>query len=686
LTVERLLLFGALGLGTGALIAGLALSLVVTYRGSGIIHLATGAVALVAAYAFWSFRTGVYGYRFGTAPALVLTLAVSIVVGLLTELLAFRPLRTASPLAKLVASLGLLLLAQALVILGFGPYAKIEPSFLPSGTVAMLGAAVPIVNFVLAGIVIVVATVLFVIYRWTHFGLATRAASESELSAMTIGLSPNRLSMINTLVASVIAGMLGVLVAPLIVLDPVTLSLQVVPALAAALFARFSSFGIACVVGLLIGAAENIIYYLSTQSWFPTDHGAPLPGLQELLVFVLIVIAMFWRGASLPGRGDLVEKRLPIVPRPERLLRPALVAAIVLGVALIVFPFDFRQALMNSVIGAVLVLSLVVLTGFIGQISVVQLALAGAAGFVVSHLAMNAGIAFPAAPLIGAIAATVLGLVTAVSALRIRGVQLAVVTLAAAVALEHFWFINSTWGAGQTGALVPQPHLLGIDLGNDAPFKGLDGKTPSPILGFLFLGVAIMLCVLVAHLRRSHLGQQMLSVRANEQAAAAAGINVRNVKLAAFALSGFIAGIAGAMYAYNFGSVSDNTFSTLTAFGFIAFAYVGGITMVSGAVIAGLITTEGLFSHALDKWFGLSGTWLLLFGAVTLIFNLILYPDGVAGGIYRKKQRKRLEAIGLASPTQTLLQKALARRPGGTPRLDPVDLEPDKRDDEEVRV
>jgi branched-chain amino acid transport system permease protein len=677
--MEQILLFGALGLGTGALIAGLALSLVVTYRGSGIINLATGAVALVAAYAFWSFTTGVYGAKLGTAPALVLTLVVSIVLGLLTELLAFRPLRTASPLAKLVASLGLLLLAQALIILAFGAYAKTEPSFLPSGTVAVLNGRVPVVNFILAAIVIVVATVLSIVYRRTHFGLATRAASESELSAMTIGLSPNRLSMTNTLIASIIAGMLGVLVAPLIVLDPVTLSLQVVPALAAALFARFYSFGIACVVGLLIGAAENILYYLSTQSWFPTDHGAPLPGLQQLLVFVLIVIAMFWRGASLPGRGELVEKRLPAVPRPERLLRPAVFAAIAVGVALIVLPFDFRQALMNTVIGAVLVLSLIVLTGFIGQISVVQLALAGAAGFVVSHLAMNAGIGFPAAPLIGAIAATLLGLVTAVSALRIRGVQLAVVTLAAAVALENFWFINSTWGAGQTGALVPQPHLFGLDLGNDASFKGLDGKTPSPILGFLFLAAAILLCLLVAHLRRSHLGQQMLSVRSNEQAAAAAGINVRNVKLMAFALSGFIAGLAGAMYAYNFGSVSDNTFSTLTAFGFIAFAYVGGITMVSGAIIAGLITTEGLFSHVFEKWFGISGTWLLLFGAITLIFNLILYPDGIAGGMYRKKQRKRMQAMGLASPTPTLLQKTLARAARTSPRSgpEPVDLEPD---------
>ena len=107
----------------------------------------------------------------------------------------------------------------------------------------------------------------------------------------------------------------------------------------------------------------------------------------------------------------------------------------------------------------------------------------------------------------------------------------------------------------------------------------------------------------------------MLAVRSNERAAAAAGINVRNTKFAGFGIASFIAGIAGAMYAYNFGSVSASRFGSLTALGFIAFAYVGGITMVSGAVIAGLVATEGLFPHAFDEWLGLSGNWALLSAA-----------------------------------------------------------------------
>ena len=107
----------------------------------------------------------------------------------------------------------------------------------------------------------------------------------------------------------------------------------------------------------------------------------------------------------------------------------------------------------------------------------------------------------------------------------------------------------------------------------------------------------IALCLLVAQLRRSVLGQQMLAVRANERAAAAAGINVARVKIIAYAISSFIAGTAGWMYAYNFGSVSAARFGFLIALGFVAFAYIGGITMVSGAVIGGLVATEGLVPY-----------------------------------------------------------------------------------------
>jgi len=637
----QILLFALLGLGAGSLIAGIAIGVVLTYRGSGIINLATGAVAMLGGYAFWSLEAGEFGWHAPTWAALALTLLFLVALGILIESVAFRPLRTASPLAKLAASLGVLLVAQAGVSLAFGIGPKPEPPVLPRGVVTLFGATVPVDRLILPGIVLFATLVLSLVYRLSRFGLATRAASENEIGAMLLGLSPNQLALANTILATIAAGALGVLAASITQLDPEALPLQVVPALTAALFASFTSFWIAALAGLAIGMLENILYYLQTFSWFPTDNGVAMPGVQPLLVFLLMVVALFLRGTSLPTRGELVERRLPLAPRAQRLWRGAVAATVVAVVALIAFPYDFRQALITSLLAAIMCLSLVVITGFVGQISVVHLALAGVSGFILSHLAVDHGVGFPWGMLIGACGAIVCGMLTAVSALRVRGVSLAVVTLAAAVALEQFVFLNSTWGGGSSSSPVPEPKIGGFDLGPYGPFKGLDGKVPSPVFGFFVVAVTVLLGLLVANLRRSNLGQQMLAVRSNERAAAAAGIDVRNVKLAAFGISSFIAGLGGALYGYNFSSVTVGRFSALTALSLIAFAYVGGITMVSGAVIAGLISVEALLPYTLEKWLGISGNWALLFGGVALIVTLFQNPDGVAGATYRKRQLKR---------------------------------------------
>src|SRR4249919_3979235 len=456
--MQDVLLFAALGLGAGALIASIALGVVLIYRGSGVINVATGAIAMLAAYIFWALRTDYFHFELSTAPAFALTLVSMAAFGVLIELAIFRPLRNTAPLAKLAASLGLLLVLESGMIVIFGNSLKSAPAVLPTDTTTIFDRIVPIDRFMLAGIVIVVAALLAALYRWTPFGLSTRAASENEVAAMLTGLSPSRLAIMNTVLACVVAGGLGVLVAPLIALDAQTLAFQVVPALGAALLAGFTSFFIACFAGLAIGMMQSLLIYWGSQSWFPTDSGgAPLRGLPELFVFLVIVVALFLRGASLPGRGEVVEKRLPVVPRPERLLRPAVVAAILGAVALIVFPYDFRQALINSLLGIVICLSLVVIIGFVGQISVVQLALAGVAGFTMSHLTTDVGgfwAKFPVSLLIGAAVATIVGLLVAVSALRVRGVSLAIVTLSAAVALEQFGLLNSRWGGGDQGSPV----------------------------------------------------------------------------------------------------------------------------------------------------------------------------------------------------------------------------------------
>jgi branched-chain amino acid transport system permease protein len=334
-------------------------------------------------------------------------------------------------------------------------------------------------------------------------------------------------------------------------------------------------------------------------------------------------------------------------------LLPALLGATVGVVALMTMAPDFRQATINSLIGVVICLSFVVITGFVGQISLVQLALAGVGGYTVSKLAANTGIAFPLGPLIGALVASGFGLVVAASALRVRGVNLAIVTIAAAVALKSFVFDNTSWGGGVTGSPTPSPTLFGFDLGPEASYSWTDGKLPSPVFGFVCLAVVLALALFVASLRRSTLGQQMLAVRSNERAAAASGVSVRDVKLAAFGIAAFIAGIAGSMYAYDFGSVSADQYAINAGLAFIAFAYLGGITTVTGALFGGLIVTDGLGIHAIETWTHLSTQWELVFGGLALIFTVMTSPEGIAGAI-ATHVRPRLAACFRRAPRPAL--------------------------------
>ena len=179
------------------------------------------------------------------------------------------------------------------------------------------------------------------------------------------------------------------------------------------------------------------------------------------------------------------------------------------------------------------------------------------------------------------------------------------------------------------------------------------------------------MCLMVGYVRRGGIGLRMLAVRSNERASAAAAVNPRNVKLVAFGISSFIAGVAGALYAYNSGSVSPDRFDAFTSLSLIAFAYAGGITLISGAVFAGLISTQALFPYALEKWFGVNGTYALLFGGVVLIITLLQNPEGVTGAIYKRTHKKRqVVAAGERSHGAPAARARAAPRParaGGAP-------------------
>jgi branched-chain amino acid transport system permease protein len=447
--------------------------------------------------------------------------------------------------------------------------------------------------------------------------------------------------------------------------DPDALTLLIVPALAAALLGRFVSFGWAVGGGIAIGLLQGLAQYWSTRPWFPTAGGLPVPGLGDSVPLIIILVTVLVQRRGVTGRGSLDVLRLPFAP-PSRLVLPKLASGLVVGVvAFVVLGYFWRLAVVNSLVGIVICLSFVVLTGFVGQISLAQMALAGFSGFIMANLGTNAGVPFPFAPILGAVAAMVLAVIVGYAALRVRGVQLAIVTLAVAEAINAIVFENAAWSRQGLGAAVPRLSLFGWRFGptDKAPFG--DGQIPNPIFGMVCVVVVVLLCWMVYSLRNSIWGRRMLAVRINERAASAVGVSVRNTKLIAFAVSGLIAGLGGALSSYRFGTVNPGYFTFSQSLAFLAFAYVGGISSVGGAVIGGLLVTNGLVFTAAQQWFGVSPSFTTLVGGLGLILTVVQNPEGVAGGIRemggRVRRRRRAPDLDQGPPEVRVLSEKLER-------------------------
>ncbi len=633
--------FALLGLGTGAVYAGLALGLVLTYRGSGVVNFAHGAVAMYATYIYGELSlNGDYIQPFFFLPTRLhvgdavpfwqsFTIAVGTagVLGLLMYLLIFRPLRHAPVLAKVVASVGVMIVLQAIIVLQVGTDSVRVSSILPAEPVSILGTTVPRDRLYLAIMAALAGAGLWAVYRFTRFGLATRAAAENEKGAVLLGFSPDTLAVVNWVTAAMLAGIAGILIAPITVLGPLTYTLFIVPALAAALVGRLTSFGVTVAAGIVLGMAQSEVTKLQLDySWIPRT------GVKEGLPFLVIIAVMILRGRALPTRGSLGEPRLPDAPRPRRPELATLVLVLV-GIGLVVaFQGQYRVSLITSMIGAIMCLSLVVLTGYVGQISLAQLAFAGVAAFGLSKLGNQAHIPFPIAPLLAIAIATALGVAVGIPALRLRGINLALVTIAAAVAVEDFVFSNPTFtGDINQGSPIPSPSIFGWDFGI---LGSTPGEYPRAAYGIFIVLVLAAVGYGVARLRTSGLGRRMLAVRANERAAAAAGVNVAVTKLSAFAISAALAGLAGTLLAYQDGIVTASSFAVLGSLGLLAVAYLGGITSVSGALAGGALTAGGLVFFALDNWLQFDQYRGLVTG-LGLIVTVLLNPEGISGATRR---------------------------------------------------
>ncbi len=654
----------AYGVVLGALGALVAVGMALTWRANRIINFAQGQLGVVPAVVsacLLIFR----GVSIPVAFAVGLVSAVTL--GAAVDLIAIRRFSRSSRLVLTVATIGLsqLLSAAALGVPALWGRTAVDVTTgnvdLPLDWRVTLDPIVLSDDHVVAVLVALaglVGTSLFL--RRTPAGVAVRAAAERSERAGMLGIPVARLEALVWVLAAVLS-FLGVFFRTAVVGLPLSNPFvgfgTALGAVAALMLGRMDDLPSVTASAIALGVLEQAV------TW---NHGDTPELVYPVYAVVVILALAFRRFDSLRGAQDDVSSwqaadTVREVPRalrrlPEvRLARAALAAGFVGAAALlpaVMGPGDELKAAV-VVVWAIVGLSVVVLTGWAGQVSLGQMAFAGyGAGFgalAFLDLGWDAMLVLPVAGLVGAAIAVVVGL----PALRVRGVFLAAITLAFSVGSSSFLLSqrHTDW--------IPRGRIESISL------FGFTLGTPRDTY-WLALAVAALLFAATAGIRRSRTGRVLLALRENELAARSHGISVTRAKLTGFALSGALASIAGCLYVIAVFGYSESLFTPTDSFVVFTSTVVGGAGSMIGAL-------AGAFFARAGTWL-LSGTWVYVPSAVGVIVVLWVLPGGLAGLLYRGRDRalravaarRGLHVPVLAGP------EALAERPLDVPVPVPV--------------
>lgn len=597
--------FTVLGFGLSAIYALLAIGIVVVYRGSGVLNFAHGALAMVAGYTYYEL-THNGGWPF--IPALLAAMAMTAVIGALIHLGIMRRLKRASALTRVIATLAVLTSLEGIATLRYSGVTLIISESLPQRLMYIDNLAFPESQLWLLGIAIVVGVVLWMAGRYTRIGLATVAMAENELATSTLGWSPDVVATATWTVGAALAGLAGVLVAPVTGLQVTNLPLLVIPAMAAALVGGFTSLPLTVIGAVVLGSVQSILTDKITATGWP--QAVPL---------LVIVVVLIVRGRALPLRSHVLE-RLPNIGTGR--IRPQLVVAPVALVCILCvtwFGAEVNSVVTATFTAALIILSVVVLTGYAGQISLAQMAFGGVGALIAGRLVAADHWPFEPAIVVGVLGSIFAGVVFALPALRTRGVNLAVVTLSLGLAVQDVVLQSSSYTGGANGTIVGRQHFFGINV------DPIGHPERYAILSAIIFTLAA--CG-VANIRRGRSGHRMISVRANERAAASLGINVVSTKLYAFVVSAALAGLGGILLAFSVYILQFSQFSPLASINTVIYAVVGGIGWVFGPLFGSTLASGGLGS-LMTMHLGLPFAWLQIAGGVGTIFILIQNPNGM---------------------------------------------------------
>jgi ABC-type branched-subunit amino acid transport system ATPase component/branched-subunit amino acid ABC-type transport system permease component len=610
--------FALLGLGVGTAYVLIGQGIVLIYRGSGVLNFAQGALAMVTAEIFYALPRG---HGMPTPVALLIALGSAGLLGAMMGYVTVRLLATASALARLIGTLGFLAIAQGTASVLWANDNRAVNGLFPTWLIHLgSGIAITADRLCAAGLGLLLTAVLWWVYQRTRYGLATSAVAENQQAAELLGWSPTVVGTANWAIGSVLAGVAGIVLSPIAGLSSGILVLTVIPGLAAALVGQFSSFWLTLAGGMGIGVIQSeMARFVQAQGW------------ADAVPFLIIIALVVARGRALPLRDDVLDRPMRVGSgrvRPAWLITLCVAAAVIFSRG----GYDWQLALTTSALMGIVGLSLVLITGYAGQISLAQLTLAGVGALAAANLAVRWHAPFVLSVLGGTVAAAAVGVLVGLPALRCRGVNLAVVTIGLSLVIEELVLGNAALTGGYAGFQMPAPSLFGYS------FASIQYPARYALLvAGAFIGCALLL----AGIRRSFVGRALLAVRSNERAATCAGVNVTGAKLLAFGLASALAGFSGALAVYQFPQLSLTPYTTVGSIDLLVTTVIGGIGYFGGALAGGIASPGGVMGQLLSALNGSLTNYLALIGGIAVIKILIFCPDGLSDLLARRLPRSR---------------------------------------------